>query len=90
MEKVDDIDEETMMGGFVKIFLYVTALALMIILLAPAFKKALQKEEKRECLQLQKLSQELRSDLFFLTPEQKEQCDIHGVKKNALVKGGGG
>ena len=88
MEKVNDIDEETMMGGFVKIFLYVTALALMIILLAPAFEKALEKEEKRECLQLQKLSQE-RRDVFFLTPDQKEQCDIHGIKINALVKGGG-
>ena len=74
----------------VKFFLYAAALALMIVLLVPAFEKALKKEEKRECLQLQKLSQELRSDLFFLTLEQKKQCNAHGVKINAPVKGGGG
>ena len=72
----------------VKFFLYAAALALMLVLLVPAFEKALEKEEKRECLQLQKLSQE-RRDVFFLTPDQKEQCDIHGIKINALVKGGG-
>lgn len=81
------MDEET--NGIAKIFIGGAVLATLIIFFALTIgPAALEKEEKRECLQWQKLSQELRSDLFFLTPAQKKQCDVLRVKISAPIKGG--
>lgn len=81
------MDEET--NGIAKIFIWGAVLMTLIIFFALTTGSAVEKEEKRECLQWQKLSQELRADLFFLTPSQKKQCNVHGIKIDAPVKGGG-
>ncbi len=46
----------------------------------------LAKEERNECMKWKKWSQELRSDIFFLAPWQKEQCDSIGIKIDAPIR----
>ncbi len=58
----------------------------MILETTSALESAAQKEERNECIQWQKQAKEI--NVFYLTPWQKEQCDVVGVKIDAPVKGG--
>ena len=66
------------------LIILVATLALWTILY-PILTSAIEKEEKRECIQWQKWSKE--REIFWLTPWQKEQCDAAGIKIDAPAIG---
>lgn len=78
---------------FIITLIFVIALALVLLFrviypkLTLALESSARIEETRECIQWQKWSKEIRKDLFYLTPWQKEQCDAVGIKIDAPVKG---
>ena len=76
-----------------KIIVFIVALVITLLVTAltfwvlyPNITSALEKTERDECIKWQKWSKEIRKDLFYLTPWQKEQCDAVGIKIDALVK----
>lgn len=76
---------------FIITLIFVAVLMFWIIYpkLTSAIESSLKTEEARECLRWQKWSKEIRKDLFYLTPWQKEQCDAVGIKIDApIIKGG--
>ena len=51
-------------------------------------RQALEKSERYECLKLQSWADSGLVD-FYITPDQKKQCDYYGITINAPIKGGG-
>lgn len=46
----------------------------------------LEKKDKNDCLKWQLWSKEIRKDIFFLSPDQKRQCDSVGIKIDAPIR----
>ncbi len=78
------------MRNFLKslLSLLVSLVCLFIFLwiFGTTLESALKKDEERQCIQLKEQAQERRKDLFFLTPQEKAQCDRIGITINAQVK----
>lgn len=69
-----------------EIFWGIAVLLVMGFALANMLPDALEKEQRRECLKLNRQAEE-SSSVFYLTPNQKEICDALSIKINAPVKG---
>jgi hypothetical protein len=81
-------DERRLLDKIAGSFIAFAVLVLVLSLLSLLMSSALKEEERRECLQWEQWSKEIRKDVFYLTPWQKEQCDAVGIEIDAPVKGG--
>lgn len=63
-------------------------LFLVLVAIGLVIEYNIDKAIKDECVQFQQWAQQIRRDVFYITPLQKEICDSVKVKINARISKG--
>lgn len=72
----------------INFFYFILIVSAIGLIAGKILEYSIDKQIKSECIEFKRWTKEIRRDVFYITPTQKEICDSVGVKINARISKG--